>query len=50
MDKTCEDPCDKGVQFVLKAVPQHETSNDAYFFVLKPSLDSVRKELKSGKS
>ena len=48
--KTCEDSCDKGVQFVLKAVPHHQTSNDAYFFVLKRSLDFVTKELKSGKS
>ena len=48
--KTCEDSRDEGVQFVLKAVPQHQTSNDAYFSILKSSLDSVPKELKSGKS
>ena len=48
--KTCEDSRDKGVQFVLKAAPQHQTANDAYFFILKSSLDSVPKELKSGKS
>ena len=48
--KTCEDSRDKGVQFVLKAVPQHQTSNDAYFSILKSSLDSVPKELKSRKS
>ena len=47
--KTCEDSCDKGVRFVLKAAPQHQTSSDAYFFILKSSLDSVTK-LKSGKS
>ena len=28
--KTCEDSHDKGVQFVLKAAPQHQTSSDAY--------------------
>ena len=44
--KTCED-CDKGVQFILKAAPQHQTSNDAYFFNLKASLDSVPNELKN---
>ena len=36
--KTCEDSHDshdKGVQFVLKAAPQHQTSSDAYFFILK---------------
>ena len=48
--KTCEDSRDKGVQFVLKAAPQHQTSNDAYLFILKASLDSVPKELKSEKS
>ena len=50
VNKTCEDSPDKGVQFVLKAAPQHQTSNDSYFFILKGSLDSVPKELKSGKS
>ena len=39
--KTCEDSSDKGVQFVLEAASQHQTSNDAYFFILKASLDSV---------
>ena len=48
--KTCEDSGDKGVQLVLKAAPQHQTSSDAYFFILKASLDSVPKELKSEKS
>ena len=48
--KTCEDSRDKGVQFVLKAAPQHQTSNDAYFFILKSNLDSVPKGLKNGKS
>ena len=48
--KTCEDSRDKGVQFVLKAAPQHQTFNDAYFFILKANLDSVPKELKSEKS
>ena len=48
--KTSEDSHDKGVQFVLKAAPQHHTSNDAYSVILKASLDSVPKELKSGKS
>ena len=43
--KTCEDSRDEGVQFVLKAAPQHQTSNDSYFFILKSSLDSVPKEL-----
>ena len=47
--KTCEDSRDKGVQFVLKAAPQHQTSNDAYLFIVKASLDSVPKELKSEK-
>ena len=28
MHKTCEDSHDKGVQFVLEAAPQHQTSND----------------------
>ena len=48
--KIREDSRDMGIQFILKAVPQHQTSNDAYFFILKSSLDSVPKELKSGKS
>ena len=48
--KMCEDSRDKGAQFILKAAPQHQTSSDAYFFILKSSLNSVPKELKSGKS
>ena len=49
--ETCEDSRDiKGVQFVLEAASQHETSNDAYFFILQGSLDSVPKEFKNGKS
>ena len=48
--KTCERSRDKGVQFVLKAAPQHQTSNDAYSFFLKASLDSVPKESKGEKS
>ena len=48
--RTCQDSRDKGVQFVLKAARRHQTSSDAYFFVLKLSLGSVPKELKSGKS
>ena len=48
--KTCEDSRNKGVQLVLEAAPQHQTSNDAYFFILKASLDSVPNELKNGKS
>ena len=48
--KTCEDSRDKGVHFVWEAAPQHQTSNDAYFFILKASLDSVPNELKNGKS
>ena len=50
MHKTCEDSRDKGVQLVLKAVPQHQTSNDAYLLILKASLDSVPKELKRVKN
>ena len=41
MHKTCKDSCDEDAQLVLKAAPQHQTSNDAYFFVLKASLDSA---------
>ena len=48
--KTCEDSPNKGVQFLLKAAPQHQASNDVYLFILKASLDSVPKELKSEKS
>ena len=48
--KTFEDSRDKGVQFVLKAAPEHQTSNDAYLFILKASLDPVPKEFKSEKS
>ena len=48
--KSCGDCRDKGVQFVFKAAPLHQTSSDAYFFILKASLYSVSKELKSGKS
>ena len=48
--KTCEESRDKAVQFILKAAPEHQTSNDAYLFILKASLDSVPKELKSEKS
>ena len=48
--KTCEDSRDKGVQFVLKAASKHQTSNDAYLCILKASLDSVPKEMKSEKS
>ena len=36
--KTYEDSHDKGVQFVLKAVPQHQTSSAAYFVILKQVL------------
>ena len=39
--KMCEDSRDKGVQFVLEAAPQHQASDDAYFFILKASLDSI---------
>ena len=45
--KTREDSRDKGIQFVLKAAPQHQTSDDAYLFILNASLDSVPKELKN---
>ena len=48
--KTCEDSHDKGVQFVLEAAPQHLTSNDAYSFIIKASLDSVSNKLRNGKS
>ena len=48
--KTYEDSHDEGVQFVLEAAPQHQTSSDAYFFILKVSLDSVPNKLKNGKS
>ena len=48
--KTCEDSHDKEVQFALKAAPQHQTSSDAYSFILKVSLDSVPNKLKNGKS
>ena len=48
--KTCEDSLDEGAQFVLEAAPQHQASNDAYFFILKASLDFVPNELKNGKS
>ena len=43
--KTCEDSHDKGVQFVLKAVPQHQTSNDSFS---RQGLILFQKELKSG--
>ena len=45
--KTCEDSRDGGAQFVLEAAPQHQASSDAYFFILKASLDSVPNELKN---
>ena len=49
--KTCEDSRDiQEVQFVLEAAPQHQTSNDAYFFILQASLDSVPEEFKNDKS
>ena len=50
--KACEDSRDKGVHFVLEAAPQHQTSNDAYFFILKAILfqTAVPKELKNGNS
>ena len=38
------------VHKMLEAAPQHQTPNDAYFVILQASLDSVPKELKSGKS
>ena len=48
--RTCEDSYDKGVQFLLEAAPQRQTSNDAYFFILKASLDSVPDKLKNRRS
>ena len=48
--KTFEDSRDEGVHFVLEAAPRHQTSSDAYFFILKASLDSVPNELKNRKS
>ena len=48
--KTCEDSRDKEVHFVLEAARQHQTSNDAYFFILKACLEFVPNELKNGKS
>ena len=38
--KTCEDSCGKGVQFVLKAAPQHQTSNDARCIFLRSQAES----------
>ena len=46
----CEDSRDKGVHFVLEVAQQHQASNDAHFFILKASLDSVPNELKNEKS
>ena len=46
----CEDCCVKEVQFILEAAPQHQISNDAYFFILKASLVSVPNKLKNGSS
>ena len=48
--KTSEDSHYKGVQFVWETAPQHQTSSDAYFFILKESLHSVPNKLTNGKS
>ena len=50
MHKTCEGSHNKGVQFVLKRAPQHQTSNDSNFIILKASFDSVPNKLMNGKS
>ena len=44
--KTCEDYHDEGVQFVLKAAPQHQTSSDAYVFILKRVLILFQRSLR----
>ena len=48
--KTCEDSHDKGVQFVLEATPQHQTSKDCIFLYSQGESRFCSKQGKEWKS